>query len=274
VQTSIYPPFLSSVRDTQRRLVENRLVDGAEGWEMDFDRLRADVDDSTRLLMLCNPHNPTGRVFTRTELETLAEIALARDLVVVTDEIHADLLFDGREHIPFAMLGPEVAARTVTLTSATKAFNIPGLRTAVAHFGSAELQGRFNEAVGRHARGGIGLLGVYATIAAWRHSQPWLDTVRDYLQDNRDFLVQFLAERCPEIRIHAPEATYLAWLDCSALELPTTPGRFFLEHGRIALSDGHHFGDAFERHVRVNFATSQGILREVLERLEGAIASR
>jgi len=270
VQTPIYPPFLQAVPETGRRLVENRLVQGNAGFEIDFDALRRDVDASTRLLLLCSPHNPTGRVFRRDELEALAELILERDLIVVTDEIHGDLVFSGSEHIPFATLSPEIAARTVTLTSATKAFNIPGLRCAVAHFGSQALQQRYN-ALPRHIGGGIGLLGLYATIAAWRESQPWLDEVRSYLEANRDFSAGFLAERLPEIVFHPPQATYLGWLDCSALELKPTPGTLFLRRGKVALSDGHYFGAGFEQFARINFATSRSILGEVLERVESAV---
>ena len=270
VQTPIYPPFLDAVADTGRRLVDNRLVVGPNGYEIDFDHLRNESADCG-VLTLCHPHNPTGRVFSRGELEALAELACQQDWIIVSDEIHEDLLYDGREHIPFARLDPEVAKRTVTLTSATKAFNIPGLRCALAHFGTPELRQQFNTAVPRHIRGGIGLVGLYATIAAWRDSQPWLDAVRPYLEANRDYLLEQLAARFPKIVCQAPQATYLAWLDCRALALPTTPGKHFLRHGRVALSDGHHFGAGLEGYARVNFATSRAILGEVLERMETAL---
>ena len=265
VQTPIYPPFLQAVEETGRRLVENRLLETSTGYEIDFDRLRADADEQTRVLLFCNPHNPTGRAFTREELETLAELACERDWVVVTDEIHADLVFPGREFIAFGSLGPEVAQRTVTLTSPSKAFNIPGLRCAVAYFGSRELHDRFNRAQPRHVRGGIGTLGLYASIAAWKHSQPWLDQVVALLDHNRQWLAQYLDEHIPEITHRMPEATYLAWLDCRALELDPNPAAFFLENGRVALSNGAAFGKGFEGYVRINFATSQAILEQVLE---------
>lgn len=271
VQTPIYPPFLSAVAETERRLVENRLVQSDGGFEIDFDALRAALDRDTRLLMLCNPHNPSGRVFARRELEEIADIAARHRLIVVADEIHQDLLYDGRRHVPFASLCPEVALRTITLHSATKAFNIAGLRCAVAHFGSAELRERFNAAVPRHLRGGVGLLGIYATLAAWRHGEPWLDAVRRYLERNRDFVGRTLAERIPQLVFHAPEATYLAWLDCRALGLPTTPGAYFLRHARVALSDGHHFDPESRHCARLNFATSREILARILERLAAAV---
>jgi cystathionine beta-lyase len=278
IQTPIYPPFFGAVRETGRRLVEHQLVppegDGRDGYALDIDALRAVADEGTRVLLFCNPHNPSGRVFTRTELEQVAALAQERDWIVVTDEIHQDLVFDGRRHIPFATLSEDAASRTVTITSASKAFNIPGLRCAVAHFPSAALQKQFNEALPRHTRGGIGLLGLYATIAAWKHADPWLDEVRDLLQQNRDFLVEFFASEIPEIRFQPPEATYLAWLDCRALELKPSPGRFFYESAKIALSDGANFSPDFGGFARLNFATSPALLAEIVERIAKAVRNR
>jgi cystathionine beta-lyase len=282
VQTPIYPPFLQSVRESERTLIENELVVAADatasgsanGYAIDFDRLRETADKRTRVVLFCNPHNPTGRVFTQGELETLAELACERDWIVVSDEIHQDLVYEPARHIPFATLGPEVAARTVTLTSATKAFNIPGLRTAVAHFGSADLQKRFNRAFPRHVRGGIGTLGLYCTNAAWQHSQPWLDEVHAYLDANRKFLDAYLSEHIPEIVHHSPDATYLAWLDCRAFDLRPSPGAFFLKEAAVSLSDGRNFGEQFQGFARLNFATSRNILTQVLERMKSALPPR
>jgi cystathionine beta-lyase len=281
VQTPVYPPFLHAVRDTGRRLVENPLVEApgaaqagpAPRWELDFDGLRSAIDAGTRVLLLCHPQNPTGRVFDRGELETLAELALRHELVVVSDEIHADLLYPGRHHVPFAALAPEVEARTITLTSATKAFNIPGLRCALAHFGSAELQRRFCSWPG-HMRGGVGSLGLAATAAAWRESQPWLDAVLRYLEANRAFVAEFVAAELPGIRFRPPEASYLAWLDCRALALSPSPQRWFLEHARVALSAGEAFGRPGQGFARLNFATSRALLGEILERMAKALRER
>lgn len=271
VQTPIYPPFLGSVQETKRRLVENRMIANGDRMEFDFAALASAIDPDTRLFFLCNPHNPSGRVFSRSELEQVAAIAVERDLIVVSDEIHSDLLHDGRKHIPLATLGPEIAKRTLTLTSSSKAFNTPGLRCAIAHFGDVALQRRFNTVLPRHVRGGLGLFGLYASIAAWRWAQPWLDEVRPYLEANRDFAEQALAERIPEIRFYRPEATYLAWLDCRALALSGSPAAHFLRHGRVVLSDGHHFGESWEGYVRLNFATSRPILTQVIDRMAKAL---
>jgi cystathionine beta-lyase len=273
VQTPVYPPFLHAVRETGRRLVENPLVEGKDRWELDLDGLRAAADPETRVLLLCNPQNPTGRVFARRELEALAELALRHEWLVVSDEIHADLVYPGAAHIPFATLAPEVEARTITLTSATKAFNIPGLRCALAHFGSAELRRRFLS-LPRHVRGGIGSLGLAATTAAWQQSQPWLDAVLRHLEGNRAFVAGFVRDALPGVGHRPPEASYLAWLDCRGLGLGPSPQCFFLERARVALSAGEAFGRPGEGFVRLNFGTSRALLGEILERMAKALRER
>jgi cystathionine beta-lyase len=272
-QTPIYPPFFSAARDTKRRAVECPLVAGSDGFEVDFDALRSALGSGTRILLLSHPHNPTGRVFSRRELETFAELAIERDVFIVSDEIHADLVLPGRSHVPIATLGPEVESRTLTLMSSSKAFNIAGLRCAVAAFGSDAQKRRFN-GIPRHTRGGINGIALAATDAAWRHSRPWLDRVLDYLKANRDFLATSLAERLPQVRYFPGDATYFAWLDCRGLALSPSPYEFFLERARVALSDGRSFGTPGDGFVRLNFATSRAILTEILERMARAVAAR
>jgi cystathionine beta-lyase len=273
IQTPIYPPFLISVRDTGRRLVTTPLLDSGAQLGIDLARLRSE-SAGVRALMLCHPHNPTGRVFTRAELESLAALAIERDWVVLSDEIHADLAHPGHPFVPFASLGPEVAERTVTFTSATKAFNIAGLRCAVAHFGSSALQRRFEDVLPAHVRGGIGILGQHCTIAAWRDSDGWLSEVKEQLDGQRRWLIQRLRQELPEIRVYLPEATYLAWLDLSSLALEPSPAEFFRREAKVALSDGGWFGPGFESCARLNFATSRGVLSEIVERMVRAVRAR
>ncbi len=274
VQTPIYPPFLGCVERSGRRLVENRLVPGPGGFEIDFDGLRRSIEvERPRMLLLCNPHNPSGRVLRRDELERIADLALEFDQVVVMDEIHCDLVHDGRAHIPFATLSEEVASRTITLNSASKSFNIPGLRCAVAHFGSEALHHRFVARYDRHVRGGLGILGLYASIAAWQEGQPWLDAVRALLRRNRDHMLAWLAQHLPGIRTFPVEGTYLAFMDCAGLGLPAPPARHFLRHGRVAVNAGSAFGGGFDSYVRLNFATSPAILDQVLGRMRTAVES-
>lgn len=272
IQTPIYPPFLHAVDETGRRRVLCELVPGATRYEMDFDALDAAAAEST-LLLLCHPHNPTGRAYTREELTRLAEIVLRHDLIVVADEIHADLMLDARAHIPFASLGPEIAARTVTLTAASKAFNIAGLCLACAVFGSQTLRTRFAN-LPNHVRGGRSTLGMTAAAAAWRDGDAWLNDTLDVLRQNRATLAAHVAREWPAIRHFAPEATYLGWLDCRALDLGEEPCKWFLREAKVALGEGPAFGPPGNGFVRVNFGTSPAILGEVLGRMSEALARR
>ena len=268
--TPVYPPFLQTVAETGRRLDFCTMVRGEGRYEIDFDALRAAIDERTRVLLLCTPHNPLGRVFEHDELESLARIAIERDLVVVADEIHADIVYRGHRHIPFASLGPEVEARTVTMTSATKSFNIAGLRCAVVLFGSDRLAERFN-AWPERIRGAVSSFGMEATRIAWTECDEWLDALLAHLEGNRDFLHAFVAERLPGMRMVLPAATYLGWLDCREFGLEPDPYRWFLDRARVGFNDGRDFGDGGEGHVRINFATSRAILTQVLERMEEAL---
>ena len=247
------------------------MVRGAERYEVDFDALRAVIDERTRLLLLCTPHNPLGRVFTREELEAVARIAVERDLTVVADEIHADVVYRGHRHVPFASLGPEIEARTITMTSATKSFNIAGLRCALVIFGDAKLGARWSEAFPERIRGAVNSFGVEASRIAWTECDEWLDALLAYLEGNRDFLHSFVVERLPGTEMKLPEATYLGWLDCRELGLEPDPYHWLLDHGKVGFNDGRDFGDGGEGHVRINFATSRAVLTQILERMEEAL---
>lgn len=272
IQTPIYPPFLHAVAETGRRQMLCELTPGAGGYEIDFDAFAAAAARCT-LLLLCHPHNPTGRAFTREELERIAEIVLRHRLIVVSDEIHADLMLDARRHIPFASLDPELATRTITLTSASKAFNIAGLCLACAVFGSATLRTDF-AALPRHVRGARSTLGMTAAAAAWRDGDAWLDETLATLRANRETLATRVARDWPAVRHFPPEATYLGWLDCRALGLDEEPYRWFLRQAKVALGEGPTYGPPGAGHVRLNFALPPAVLEEVLDRMSAALATR
>lgn len=271
VQTPAYPPFLKTIASSGRRLVENSMRDSGERFEIDFDGLER-VAPQARILLLCNPHNPTGRVFSRDELEGIAAIARRHDLVIVADEIHADIVFGGANHIAMETIHG-AAERTVTLTSATKSFNIPGARTAVVHFGDAALRDRFVAAMPDHLLGRPSRFGVDATVAAWTESDAWLHATLAYLARNRDTVSRWAAAT-PHIGYRVPEATFLAWLDCRKLGLEPSPYEFFLESAKVGLSDGIEFGGPGAGHVRLNFGTSAEILEEILSRISRALEDR
>ena len=270
LNTPCYPPFRGCIEETGRRLVDNPLVDSGSRFELDLDAMEAAIDARTRMILLCNPQNPTGRVFTRAELQRIGQIAVRHDLVIFSDEIHADLTYAGQTHIPIASLGGEIAARCITASSATKAFNIPGLRCGVLHFGSPELLARFNAAIPRTLLGKPAITGIDATVAAWTESAQWLDEVLVHLAEVRDMLGRAVAERMGAIRFYAPEATYLAWLDCSALKLDVPAAQFFLDQAKVGFSPGETFDPAYGQWVRFNMATSMPIAAEKIERMVAA----
>ncbi len=273
LQLPAYPPFHDAIHSTGRRMVVHRLNSGAEGWSHAPQSLDALIDDTTRIILLCNPQNPTGRVFTEEELREFGRVACERDLIILSDEIHCDLVYPGTKHIPIASLSPEIAARTITITSATKGFNIPGLRCGVMYFGSADLQKRFHAYLPARAVGGPGIHGVDATVAAWNHGQNWLDDVLAHLDRNRRHMMQFINRELPAIKLHMPEATYLNWLDCSALGLPGSAFDFFHDKAKIAFSGGEAFDPEGKNFVRFNFATSAAILDKILDRMAEAVRS-
>jgi cystathionine beta-lyase len=271
LQTPNYPPFREAITTTERRLISLPMRDDGIRHVFDLGELApADCKDA-RIFVLCNPQNPTGRVFRRDELLAIARFVIEHDLIVISDEIHSDLVYGGYQHIPFASLGPEVAARTVTLNSATKSFNIPGLRCAVLAFGSDELRARFHRRIPSRLLGGCNIMGVDATVAAWTLSQPWLDAVMAHLTKARGLVAQVLRAEVPDVRFHVPEATYLAWLDCSRITRPGSAFQFFLDQARIGFSAGETFDPACARFVRLNFATSMPILQEILDRFVRAV---
>lgn len=272
-QTPIYPPFFSAVAETGRRADTCALAWTDAGYRIDFAALERSIDARTRILLLCHPHNPTGRAFTREELEGLAALVLRHDLRVISDEIHADLMLTPRTHIPFASLSPEIAARTLTLTSPSKPFNIAGLCLAAAVFGSPALAKAFAR-LPEHVRGGRSALGMAAARAAWTEGDTWLEGTLALLRRNRDRIAEFVASRWPGVRHVAPEATYLAWLDFRALDLGMEPQKFFLTQARVGLSEGPAFGEEGKGWVRLNFATSPEVLEEILLRMDRALAAR
>jgi cystathionine beta-lyase len=273
VHTPAYPPFLQLIAATGRRLIEVPARGAADRFQWDYEDLAARLaagagsPGAARLWILCHPHNPTGRVFGPEELGGVAELAARHDLVVLSDEIHADLVHRGATHVPFAALGPDIAARTVTLSSSSKAFNLAGLRWAILHAGHDGLHGALR-ALPPHLLGVPNLLAVEATEAAWTEGDGWLAAVLGVLDENRHRLADLLAERLPAVRYHVPEATYLAWLDCRELGFGDDPAVEFRKRG-VELSPGPTFGSGGRGFARLNFATSPAVLDEIVARLGG-----
>jgi cystathionine beta-lyase len=268
-----YPPFLASIAQIGRQLIEVPAIATVDGFRWDYDELDRRLtaarwhEGAARLWLLCHPHNPTGRVFRRPELEQIADLAERHDLVVVSDEIHAELVYTPNEHVPFATLGDDVAARTVTVTSSSKAFNLAGLRWAILHCGVDRLQREIAE-LPSHYLGAPNLMAVEATDAAWSDGDEWLAAVLAVLDDNRSRLGKLLAEHLPGAGYHEPEATYLAWLDCAALGFGDDPAATFRDRG-VEVYSGLKFGTGGSGFVRLNFATSPVVLDAIVTRMAG-----
>ena len=265
--TPVYPPFLSAPGLAAQQLTTVDMLDTPTGWQIDWAGLQAALT-TQRLLLLCNPHNPVGRAYTAEELQRLATLAEEQDLLVCSDEIHADLLLDqGRRHLPFAAQGDAAARRSVTLMAPSKTFNIPGLGCAFAIASNPQLRRRLQQA----AAGIVphpNSLAWPAALAAYRDCREWRLQLLEYLRGNRDLLQAAIA-RLPPLRMHAIEATYLAWIDCRSLGL-AEPQRHFEAHG-LGLSDGSDFGAP--GFVRLNFACPRSRLQLALQRLEQAVAA-
>ena len=272
LQTPNYAPLAKAPDHWQQPRIELPFKANVEGeYETDIAALDKALQNAGALL-LSNPHNPLGKVFSGEELQLIGDACVRNDALIISDEIHADILFDGRRHIPIASLGPHIAKRTVTLMSASKAYNIAGLKTAFAVVQDEQLRKRFT-----HGRLGmvdsVNVLGMEATRAAYSEGGDWLKAVLAYLQANRDFLADAVRTRLPGLVMHLPQSTYLAWLDCSALGLEN-PQQFFLEHGKIALSAGAEFGDDCQQFVRLNFGCPRSLLEEGLARMERSLRNR
>jgi len=272
VQTPNYPPLRHAPGHWGLNKVElgfDALPDGT--YATPLQALRQSLEGGGALL-LSNPHNPLGKVFSREELQAVAKICLEQDAWIISDEIHAELCFDGRVHLPIATLSPEIARRTITLMSASKAYNIAGLKTSFMIIQDKAVRERVN-----HARCGlvdsVNPLGLEATRIAYSEAGPWLAGLMGYLQGNRDYLVDAVRTRLPGISMNVPQSTYLAWLDCSALGLDN-PQQFFLEQARVGLSAGLDFGDDSQQFVRLNFGCPRALLEEGIARMERSLINR
>jgi cystathionine beta-lyase len=267
VPTPAYPPFFEVVELTGREVVAAPLVPDRGRDTLDLDAIEAALADGAGAVLLCNPHNPTGRVFTADELGALAAVADHHGARVVADEVHSPLVYPGAEHVPYATVSEAAADHTVTVTSASKAFNLAGLKCAQVVASNHTDAARWRSLKVFEVPGPTPL-GIAATTAAYRDGGAWLRELVGYLDGNRRILLERLGSALPGVTVRSPEATFLAWLDCSALGLDD-PARFFLDHAAVALSDGAPFGPGCQQQVRLNFATS----RALLDRIVGSMAS-
>ncbi|CAN5150517.1 aminotransferase class I/II-fold pyridoxal phosphate-dependent enzyme [soil metagenome] len=263
----VYHPFFSTIEAAGRAVVPVPL---AAGNDLDFAGLEAAFAQGASVFLLCTPHNPVGRVWSTEDLMSVAELAARYGVLVLADEIHAPLTYPGVRHTPFGSLDYHAVARSISFVSASKAWNLPGLKCALAVTGSAELGSRWAR-LPELVPVAASIFGVAASVAAFTEGRSWLDDTLGYLDGNRALLGRLLAERLPGVRWVPPEATYLAWLDCSSLGLGDDPGSVFLERGRVALDRGPRFGEPGAGFARFNFGTSRSLVTEAVDRMAAAL---
>jgi cystathionine beta-lyase len=271
INPPVYPPFFARIGFAERRVVEAPLRRAPDGrYDLDLDVLdRALAPEDVRAYLLCNPHNPAGRAWSREQLTAVADICRRHDVLLLADEIHAPLVLAGAEHVPVLSLDHDVTERAVAFTSASKAWNTPGLKCGIAVAGSSRLAAVLEE---RKEPLQAGQVGVLASIAAFTEALPWLDALLSQLDENRALLARLLAEHLPAVAYAPPEASFLAWLDCRALGLGDDPAAAFLHKGRVALSPGPGFGPQGRGFARLNIGTSPELITEAVRRMAAATA--
>ena len=270
IQTPVYPPILKAPEATGRQCVHNPLILAEDGsYAIDFDDFERKVATGVKLFILCNPHNPVGRVFSHEELLKMAEICLKHNVLICSDEIHGDLIFSGYKHIPIASLSPEVAQLTVTYFAPSKTFNIAGLSTSVVVAENPLIKDKLCQTLPM-LLGHPNILGMHAARAAYQHGRPWLSEVMTYLEANRDYLAEYVTSHLPGINMWTPEGTFLGWLDCRKLGL-ASPHDFFMEEAKVGLNDGVSFGEDGKGFLRINFGCPRTTLNEGLSRMKAAL---
>ena len=264
--TPVYPPFLSAPGFSRKKLKTIPLCRKKNSYTFDVERFAAEISTRSRIFILCNPHNPVGRRYSRREIRSIAELCLEHNIVICSDEVHCDLILDGGEHIPTAALSDEIAANTVTLMSASKTFNLPGLNCAFAVIPNERLRKSFIDNR-LEVIPNTNVMGYAATLAAFRDCEDWRIELIDYLRGNRDVVYEFVNEQIPRLSMDNVEATYLAWID--ARELKVSDPVSFFERAGLGLSDGGNFSG--QGYVRLNFGCPRKTLLEALDRMKRAV---
>ena len=272
VQTPVYYPFYSSIKDNDRHLVENPLIDNDGYYTMDFDDLEKKFADGVKMMVFCSPHNPVGRVWTDEELDQVAKLCNKYNVLLVSDEIHADLVYKDYKHIPMATVSRDILQASITCISPTKTFNIAGLAHSAVIIPNPELRQKFQKTLNRTGAGMLNIFGMEAAEAAYSYGEKWLDELMDYLTGNLEMLDQYVREEIPSIKFVKPEATYLAWLDCRGFaDKVGNLKEFFVHKAGVGMNDGVTFGKDGAGFQRINFACPREVLLEGLGKIKDAI---
>lgn len=275
VQSPVYFPFFSSIENHGRVLVNNQLTDNNGAYTIDFSDMEEKFRSGIKMMMFCHPHNPVGRAWNMDELTKLAELAVKYKVLILSDEIHSDLLLFGHRHIPLASLGSDIAAQTITCIAPSKTFNLAGLHTSAVVIEDAKLKKRYTKILDDIHVGGGNLFGAVALEAAYTHGDEWLDQLVGYLEQNFTWLQSSLQEKAPMIRVSPLEATYLAWLNFEPFGINDNDlMKFMIKEAKIGLLDGPRFGAGGEQYLRMNIATPKSVLQQAVEQMVEALKDR
>lgn len=274
VQTPVYPPFFRVLENNERKLNANPIKFDGENFIMDFEALEKSINNKTKVMMLCNPHNPVGRAWSKEELTRLGDICIKNDMKIVSDEIHCDLTLKGTKHIPIASISPELENRTITLMSPGKSFNVAGLFTSIAIIPNEKLRETFNLSLEKMEIGKVSTFGAVGLEAAYSKGENWINEALIYIEDNMDFAIDYLNKNIPEIKIVKPDATFLLWLDFRELgKTADEVNEALLNVGKIVLNDGRPYGEGGEGYFRLNVGCPRVTLEEGLKRIKASVDS-
>jgi cystathionine beta-lyase len=272
INTPVYHPFMYAINNHGRTLVKSSLVNSGNGYyTIDFDDFEKKLANGVKMYIMCNPHNPVGRVWTLDELTRIGELCLKYNVAVISDEIHSDLVFKPHKHTYFASISEKIAQQTVTFIAPSKTFNIAGLSSSVVYSDNAALHEKFSKFVNSFNISAGTIFGDIALEAAYTHGDEWLEQLLEYLDGNFEYVVNYLTKYVPRIKTRKPEGTYLMWLDCSELRMtPSQRSDFLVSKAGLALNPGHIFGEEGELFVRLNVATQRAMLEKAMENLRNA----
>lgn len=274
IQPPVYFPFFSAVKSHDRNLVLNPLLEKNGEWHMDLIGLKKCIVKNTRMIFLCNPHNPLGKVWLEEELIELANICIQNKILIISDEIHSDLIMPGKKHHPMATLGTEIEDNTITCIAPSKTFNLAGLSTSSVIISNPDYRAAFNKIVGDLHVGNGNIFGTIASIAAYSNGHKWLNELRQYLKKNLDFVINYFNKRITLIKPLMPDATYMIWLDCRALKMNTKElHEFFITRAGVGMNEGSTFGPGGEGYMRMNIACPLSQVKVALEKIEKAVNS-
>lgn len=275
IQTPVYPPFYQVVKKHNRTLVKNPLQLENGRYEIDFNDLEEKLASGVKAFILCNPHNPVGRVWQKDELQKMADLCMKHDVLIISDEIHSDLVYPGYKHIPVASLSKEIEANTITCMAPSKTFNLAGLQASYIITPDKKMRESMNEQFGLQGLNMLNTMGITAMEAAYEHGGEWLDELIQVLKSNKDRLMERLHSETDQIKVIEPEGTYLIWLDCRGMGLTHSDlKQWFVDKAKVGLNDGASFGEDGEGFMRINIACPPETLEEGINRIVSATKAR